>query len=142
MKRKGQKMADNVEYRGKKFPVNENLNNRNIKVHLLDDELMRKARFTDYKEEYWYYCRDLRPLSHGISFNLAVKKDNPNDWRIDILDEDFCQPYDFQSMLQSEYEGEKFDGTFHRLVNEQVEYEMEHLIRLGVISGWEKGDYI
>lgn len=133
---------DNVEYRGKKFPVNDWRNNVNIHIHLLDDELMRKARFTDFREGYWYYCRDLKPLASGISFNLAVAKDNPDDWKIDILDEDFCQPYDYQAMIQREYDGEEFQGKFHWIVNAQVEYEMEHLTRLGIISGWEKGDYI
>lgn len=135
-------MDTTVKYLGKIFPVNNLGNNASIHITLLDDELMRKARFTDFREGYWYYCRDLRPLAHGISFNLAVAKDNPEDWRIDVLDEDFGQPYDYQAMIQREYEGEKFPGGFHWKIQEQVEYEMEHLTRLGVISGWKKGDYI
>lgn len=129
-------------YRGKEFKLTEHINNAAIKIHLFDDDIMRKARFTDYREGYWYYCRDLKPLSHGISFNLSVKKNDPTDWRIDILDEAFSQPYDYQWMIQREVDGEKFDGDFHWKINEQVEYEMEHLTRLGIISGWEKGDYV
>lgn len=133
---------ETITYRGKEFPLTKYGCNANIKVHIFDEDIMRKARFTDYREGYWYYCRDLRPLSHGISFNLSTKKDDPTDWRIDILDEDFCQPYDYQWMIQREVDGENFDGDFHWRVNEQVEYEMEHLTRLGIISGWKKGDYI
>lgn len=130
-------------YRGKEFELTKHDNNANIKIHLFDDDIMRKARFTDYREGYWYYCRDLRPLSHGISFNLSVKKDDPTDWRIDILDEAFGQPYDYQSMIEREVdEHEEFAGDFHWRVDEQVTYEMEHLTRLGIISGWKRGDYI
>ena len=131
-----------IKYRGKEFPLTKHDNNANIKIRIFDDDIMRKARFTDYREGYWYYCRDLRPLSHGISFNLSVKKDDPTDWRIDILDEAFCQPYDYQSMIERELNGEEFFGDFHWKVDEQVTYEMEHLTRLGIISGWKKGDYI
>lgn len=132
----------NCGYRGKEFELTKHDNNANIKIRIFDDDIMRKARFTDYREGYWYYCRDLRPLSHGISFNLSVKKDDPTDWRIDVLDEAFCQPYDYQSMIERELNGEEFSGDFHWKVDEQVTYEMEHLARLGIISGWEKGDYI
>lgn len=133
---------DTITYRGKSFQTNRNMNNANISVHLLDEELMRLARFTDHREDYWYYCRDLRPLTSGISFNLSVNKRDASDWRIDILDEEFGQPYDYQSMIQRELDGEDFQGNYHWKVNEQVEYEMEHLTRLGIISGWKKGDYI
>ena len=132
-----------ITYIGREFPLTKYDNNANIKIHIFDDDIMRKARFTDYREGYWYYCRDLRPLSHGISFNLSIKKDDPTDWRIDILDEDFCQPYDYQAMIDREiYDHENFDGIFHWKVDQQVTYEMEHLMRLGIISGWKKGDYI
>lgn len=130
-------------YRGKEFPFTKHINNANIKIHLFDDDIMRKARFTDYREGYWYYCRDLRPLAHGISFNLSIKKDDPTEWRIDVLDEAFCQPYDYQSMVDREmWDHENFDGSFHWRVDEMVVLVMEHLTRLGIISGWEKGDYI
>ena len=132
-----------ITYIGREFPLTKYDNNANIKIHIFDDDIMRKARFTDYREGYWYYCRDLRPLSHGISFNLSIKKDDPTDWRIDILDEDFCQLYDYQAMIDREiYDHENFDGIFHWKVDQQVTYEMEHLMRLGIISGWKKGDYI
>ena len=134
---------ETIKYRGNYFTLNDNYNNTAISVNLLDDDLMRKARFTDVTEDKWYYCRDLEPLAHGISFNLSVRKDDPTKWTIDVLDEAVLQPYDYQSMIQNEYEhGFNSPGKFHWIVNEQVEYEMEHLTRLGIISGWKKGDYI
>ena len=133
---------ETLKYRGKTFEVNDHMNNAAICIDLLDDDLMRKARFTDLSEGYWYYCRDLEPLAHGISFNLRVEKTNPKNWTIDVLDEAFLQPYDYQSMIQNEYEKNvETLGKFHWVVNSQVEYEMEHLTRLGIVSGWEKGDY-
>ena len=58
------------------------------------------------------------------------------------MDEAFLQPYDYQAMLQTEYEGCEFDGDYHHKVNNMVEYVMEHLKRLGILKGWERGDYI
>lgn len=131
-----------IKYRGKTFELNEHGNNTAIKCHILDDDLMRLAKFTDLSDDRWYYCRFLRPVSNDISFNLAIDKKDPSKWSIDILDEDFLQPYDYQWMIKRELEGEKFDGDFHWQINEIVELTMEHLVRLGIISGWERGDYI
>ena len=134
---------ETIKYRGNEFTLNERMNNAAIKINLLDEDLMRKARFTDFIDDKWYYCRDLEPLAHGISFNLSVNKNDPSKWTIDVLDEAFCQPYDYQAMIQNEYEhGFNSPGKFHWIVNSQVEYEMEHLTRLGIIEGWRKGDYI
>lgn len=133
---------ETIEYRGKTFELNEHDNNAAIKCHILDDDLMRLARFTDLSDNRWYYCRFLTPVSDDISFNLSIDKDDPSKWTIDILDEDFLQPYDYQGMIQRELNGEKFHGDFHWIINEVVELEMEHLTRLGIISGWERGDYI
>ena len=132
-----------ITYIGRNYPLTKHDNNANIKIHIFDEDIMRKARFTDYREGYWYFCKDLRPLAHGISFNLSIKKDDPTEWRIDVLDEAFCQPYDYQSMIDREmWDHENFDGSFHWRVDEMVVLIMEHLVRLGVISGWKKGDYI
>ena len=135
-------MFSTITYKGKEFTLNDNCNNVAIKCNILDESIMRLARFTDYSPGRWYYCRDLVPLAKGISFNISIDKENPENWRIDVLDEEFLQPYDYQSMIQRELNGEKFQGDFHWKVSEQVEYEMEHLTRLGIIDGWEKGDYI
>ena len=85
-------MDTTIDYRGKKFPVNENGNNANIRITILDDELMKKARFTDLDSENWYYSRRMKPMASELTFNFMVKKDDPENWRIDVLDEEFCQP--------------------------------------------------
>ena len=61
------------------------------------------------------------------------------DIRIDVLDEDFCQPYDYdyQSML---HKNPTFEPAL--IVYEQVEELMEYLQSKGVLSGHVKGEYI
>lgn len=129
---------ETINYCGKEFPLKGD-NNANIIFHVLDDDIMRLARFTDVTKNHWYYCHR---LCDDITFNVRVSKTDPNDWSIDILDENFLQPYDYQAMIQREYEGEKFPGEYHRKIDELVSYEMEHLYRLGIIDGWTSGDYI
>ena len=59
------------------------------------------------------------------------------DWRIDILDECFCQPYDYQAMYER--------GNYRPViltVMENVNEIMDSFVHKGIISGWKVGDYI
>ena len=132
---------ETIYYRGKQFTLTDKDLNSNIKCHLLDDNLMKKAGFTDIISTDWYWSKILSPLDE-LSFNIRINKKDPQSFDIDILDDDFCQPFDYQSMIQRELDGEEFAGDFHWQVNDMVECIMEHLTRLGIISGWQKGDYI
>lgn len=105
-----------------------------IKAHLLPDEQMRKIGFTDYREGYWYFCRD---LGNEISFSVTINKNDAEDLRIDILDEDYCQPYDYQKYLKNIPENE-----FVLKIKDKVEHWMEYLQSDGVLSGHIKGEYI
>mgnify|MGYP007119899505 CR=1 FL=1 len=69
---------------------------KNIKINVLEDKKMREIGFTDFRKDTWYFSRMLKK---EISFSLSVNKENPADFRIDVLDDDFCQPYDYQSIL-------------------------------------------
>lgn len=113
--------------------VDEHGLNRAITVHALDDASMRAAGFTDTRGNTWYYSRN---LGDDISFNVSVEKDG-SSWRIDILDEMFCQPYDYQSILRHC----PTHPIAHRTY-EAVEREMERLGKLGIVSGHIPGDYI
>ena len=120
--------------------------NSAIKAYILPENKMREIGFTDYCKDNWYFCRCLQiPVSgkknkirynNDISFNLTIPKDG-SDIRIDVLDENFCQPYDYQHMLHK-------NPTFKFALNvkEQVEEWMEYLQGYGVLSGHNKGDYI
>lgn len=127
-----------------KVEVNSNCVNAKIKAHILSDEEMREIGFTDCSKTTWFFCRsikfpkEVRYRSFDISFNVSIPKDG-SDIRIDVLDldEDFCQPYDYQSMLRK-------NPTFKPalIVYEQVEEWMDYLQSKGVLSGHIKGEYI
>ena len=113
--------------------VNSNGTNKNIKAHILPDEEMREIGFTDRRETHWYFCKG---LDDGFSFNVTIPKDG-SDIEISTLDEMFGQYYDFQSILE---ENPNFE--FALKIKEKTERWMEYLINNGVLSGWNRGDYI
>lgn len=125
-----------------KVEVNSNCVNAKIKAHILSDEEMREIGFTDYSKTTWFFCRSIKFPKEGryrgfdISFSVSIPKDG-SDIRIDVLDEDFCQPYDYQSMLRK-------NPTFEPalIVLDQVEEHMKYLQSKGVLSGHVKGEYI
>lgn len=130
-------IMDKITYNNKIVELNENHNNTAISVSLLPEEEMRKIGFTDFAKDKWYYCHSVFKKG-DITFNLSIPKEHPEQWRIDILDEAFCQPYDYQYMLDK-------GGTLPPAaleVNKNVEKQMEYLKNCGIISGHEYGDYI
>ena len=116
--------------------------NKLIKATILSDEKMREIGFTDYSKDNWYFCRIIkfpkenRYRGFEISFSVTIPKDN-SDIQIDVLDEDFLQPYDYQYMLDK-------NSTFKPclIVKEQVEEWMKYLQDSGVLSGHVYGEYI
>jgi len=127
-----------------KFPpyeTDKNGLNKKIQCHVLPDELMRKYHFTDLSGSRWYYTKNIRlPLRHYgtcISFNLLIDKDG-SAWRIDVLDEYFLQPYDYQSMI----DGVEEPNEMPMIVFKGVEKIMADLASKGIISGHEYGEYI
>lgn len=125
-----------MEYKGKKVKLNENYNNAAITINELPDEEMRKIGFTNYKKDTWYFTKSVLP-KYGISFNLSIKKGNPKDWKIEVLDEDFCQPYDYQRML--EYDTK---NSIPHIIEEEVEKIMKYLSECGIVFGHVVGEYI
>lgn len=109
-------------------------NNAAIEAHVLDDESMRAIGFTDHIEGRWYFMRVLKPYS--ISFNVTIDKAT-HEVAIDVLDEDFLQPYDYQAMLSD-------DPTFKPALDVErfVEKQMAYLQDEGVLSGHVRGEYI
>lgn len=122
--------------------VNSHGVNKLIKSTILSDERMREIGFTDYYDKNWYFCRSIRfpktPRYRGfdISFSVTIPKDG-SDIRIDVLDEDFCQPYDYQYILD---EHPDFEPCL--IVKEQVEEWMKYLQDKDVLSGHNYGEYI
>lgn len=123
-------------YFGKEVALTSHHNNAAIKINVLDESKMRDIGFTDIRPDTWYFCK--YNVGHpDISFSLSVEKNNPENWEIDILDENFLQPYDYQMMLER--------GTQNPLplkVQEKVEYWMSYLAENGIVSGHNYGEYI
>lgn len=119
-------------------PLNENHNNANIKINILEEYRMRELGFTDYCKDTWYYCtRVIDKKKFIVTFNLSINKQNPKDFTIDILDEDFLQPYDYQA-------GIKMSPDFkpYLQVHRKVQKIMKYLIESGIIENYNLGDYI
>lgn len=124
--------------------LNKNGVNAAIKAKVLSDAEMRKIGFTDYNEKVWYFSRIIklpknRYRNIEISFNVSIDKKykSQDDLRIDVLDEDFLQPYDYQNMLER---NPHFELAL--IVKEQVEDHMKYLQDNGVLSGHIYGEYI
>lgn len=106
-----------------------------MKVHLLSDSKMREIGFTDYREGYWYLIEMV--FWPDITFNFAINKDNPEEFEISVIDENFLQPYDYQYFMSI-----GMASPVPWEVNEKVVKIMLWLQDEGVISGYTEGDYI
>lgn len=113
----------------------ENHCNALIRARVLEDDKMREIGFTDYKEDTWYFCNRLKEIN-DISFSISIKKDG-TEFRIDVLDENYLQPYNYQRMLK---EDPKF--LYGLITHVQVQGWMKYLQDNGVISGYIANDYI
>ena len=114
-------------------PLTKRKQNAMIQANILDDKKMREIGFTDYSKDSWYYCRG---LGSNISFNVSINK-KTNKIKIDVLDECFLQPFDYQAQIQ---DGRNDD--FINNINKQVQEQMKYLMDAGVITGYRMGDYI
>lgn len=137
--------AKETEAEDENVELNSHGVNAKIKAHIFDDAKMREFWFTDYAKDRWYFCRGInfkdvkkkRGLNDiDISFSVTIPKDG-SDIQIDVLDEWFCQPYDYQYILEKD-PGHKIAN----IVKEQVEYWMEKLQEEGVLKGHVRGEYI
>ena len=121
--------------------LNKNGVNKKIIAHILPEEEMKRIGFTDYCKDRWYFNRFIkfpneRCYRNKISFNVTIPKDG-SDIEIDVLDENFCQPYDYQYMLNKNP-----NLKTCLIVKEQVEKWMKYLQDNGVLSGHKYGEYI
>ncbi|WP_176892854.1 hypothetical protein [Fusobacterium ulcerans] len=119
-------------------PLNKRNTNANIKVNIFDDGKMRELGFTDYSKYTWYYLAYIINEKHfKVTFNLQINKQNPDNFKIDILEENWLQPYDYQAGLRKYPKFEKY-----LQVHNKVQEIMKHLIEVGIIEGYNLGDYI
>ena len=121
-------------------PVNSRMQNANIKGHILDKEQMEALGFL-YNENSmaWIYSKTL------YNEDYFFCKITDNDIEIMILDDNFCQPYDYQNMLHGvDHEREKNTNWYKYAmkVHNKVQEIMAKLVEGGVISGYERNDFI
>ena len=130
--------------------LNRHGTNANIVGHILPDKEMKKLRFnknyyegTEHEQYslYWYMLDSIKfkdKKYKGVDIGVTVKiyKDDCSVC-VDVLDEDFGQPYDYQRMLQRD---PGFEPAL--IVKEQVEEILDKLQKAGVLSGHEYGEYI
>lgn len=121
------------------FEVNEKGINKLIKAHLLPEDKMRELGFTDYRPGYWYFSK-LIDRYETISFNLTINKSDAEDFNIMVLDENFCQPYDYQAMLSEESLTGPPAYAFE--VDREVEKLMDIFQKENILSGHVRGEYI
>ena len=136
-------------YLGRPVEINEHGNNAAIKVHILDDATMKRNGFKYFggiptrpqDVPHWYFYNH---VYKDITFNFTIYSED--DWRIDILDEWFFQPYDYQYLLENQYLLEKYSNDINtrvlEIVKKNVDEIMDSLKHKGIISGWEVGDYV
>lgn len=135
-------VADDFGNEKEGVQVNSKGVNTKIKANILSDTEMQKIGFTEYRKGYLHFSRlitfpkDKRYNGLEITFNVTIPKDN-SDISIDVLDEAFCQPYDYQRMLEDNPE-----FKIALIVKEQVEEWMKYLADTGVITGHNYGEYI
>lgn len=119
----------------KDVPLDKRGQNANIKFHIPNEDIMRLCGFNytyTYKE--WIYSIG---LSDTISLTITINSDC--EGVIDVLDDDFLQPYDFQGMILEK--GDKV-SSFVKNIQNTVYVIMSNLLQNGIISGWDVGDYI
>ena len=131
--------------------VNSNGVNQLITYTILSDEKMKEigfhknyhegTKYEKYSPNWWFTRRIEFPKEKEwngveIEFTVVIPKDG-SGIDIAIIDEDFCQPYDYQRILRTDPNHECAN-----IVKEQVEKWMEYLQDNGVISGHTYGEYI
>lgn len=94
---------------------------------------LKEIGFTNHVPQSFYY---MKPLISSISFNVTIPSDL-SGLTVEVLDEDFLQPYDYQFLLS-----EHPDMVFPLQVKSRVEDELLRLEEQGVITGYIKGEYI
>ena len=113
--------------------------NTAIMFHDIGEEGMRSIGFRTFESrgvEYWSYSRMFRgEICFWVHF--PVGSDEQDDLRIDVIDDEFGQPYDYQYILSRNK-----SHAFALEVRGRVEEEMQKLQDAGVLSGHVDGDYI
>lgn len=117
--------------------VNKHGTNIAIQHHILPDEEMKKYHFKKNEDGVWSFVKT-HTIHKTLDLCLWIRLiPETGITIIDILDDDFCQPYDYQGMLAKGTDNKYAIGAY-----EWVEMQMEYLQEAGILSGHNRGDYI
>lgn len=116
-------------------PRNKAGQNSNIKLNpnLKEKTLLDFGFVKEPTSEYYMMSK----LTSDISFNIDIDIET-NDISIEILDEDFLQPYDYQIMLKNP----NYVPKIAKIVHHKVQKLMKELVDSGIIEGYVENDYI
>ena len=112
-----------------------NGNNDEMDIQLYNEEDMYR-NLDGFSEKLLSLFEDLSIENNNISFEIHIPKDG-SDIDIMVLDDDWCQPYDYQYLLTLDP-----NNRCAIIVSEQVEKWMRYLQENGVLYGHEYGEYI
>ena len=89
-----------------------------MKVNILEEKQMREIGFTDYSKKNWYFFKRVC-ADYPITINFTINK-KTKECEIDILDENFLQPYPAYKTNKEIYQNSK----------QWIDYMIEH----GILS--------
>lgn len=119
-------MSDEVQ-------LDENGLNNKIEGVILDESTMLSRGFRRMLKGFYFG----RTVGCEITLNIHIYDDPNKRLTIDVLDEDFCQPYDYQRIISMDSA-----NTVAPKVKDRVDYWLEKLSREGIIVGFKRGMYV
>lgn len=111
-------------------PLNARGNNVKLRGNVLDDVTMKANGFVQRYGRWILY----EILGNNVSLNINVFCDV---LLIDVFDEQFLQPYDYQWILRNNPE-----SGIPLKIHSKVQATMKRLSDAGIIEGWVANDYI
>ena len=119
-------------YKIRKTEIDERGQNKNLRYHIVDKDIMESLGFR-HTGNVWM----LRECIGNIGIYIRITDDCIGT--IDVLDNDFCQPYDFQYII-----------VILKNKTPKVAIEVQHKLynildsmkTFGVLENWEWGDYV
>lgn len=124
-------------------PLNKRYQNENIRFGNPGEKVLLANNFRKLDSGNWICIKmvlnepDTRK-SAGIRVSMSTTLDPKTGkaW-VDIIDEDFLQPFDYQKIICS-----GSSNRFAHEVHSKVQGEMMKLLSQGIITGYVAGDYI
>lgn len=116
-------------------PRNKAGQNSNIKLNpnLKEKTLLDFGFVKEPTSEFYMMSK----LTSDISFNIEIDIET-YDISIEVLDEDFLQPYDYQIMLKNP----NYVPKIAKIVHHKVQKIMKELMDSEIIEGYKENDYI